>query len=83
MSTQEGIICITSCKFCISFEGNGLVTRGDVLKMALLADPWKLKSVTLRFFAHCAAAPSVLAAPPADRDLSIRVFVARHVIPGG
>lgn len=51
--------------------------------MAFLADPWKLKSVTLRFFAHCAAAPSVLAAPPADRDLSIRVFVARQVIPGG
>lgn len=39
--------------------------------MALLADPRKLKSVTLRFSDHCAAAPSLLAAPPADRDLSI------------
>ena len=35
------LICIKSCRFCISFACNAHVTHADVLKMAFPAGPWK------------------------------------------
>ncbi|SDN64970.1 hypothetical protein SAMN05720382_106119 [Polaromonas sp. JS666] len=42
------MVCITSCKFCITFDGNCKVTRAYLLKMNSLADPWKAEKQVFR-----------------------------------
>jgi hypothetical protein len=73
-----GLLCITSCKFRMSFACTNKVTPADLLKMNF----WPTrgtpeKHATHRFFGPCATAhPAV--APLADRDL---LNTAAHTLP--
>ena len=76
-------LCITLCKLCMKLACNLLVTHNDLLKMIVLADPWKPKKQSTRCFFWRSAAAHLAATPPADRDLSVGRLTALQLAHDG
>lgn len=70
-------ICITSCRFCISFGCNTEVTHADVLKMIFPASPWTSeKRATNCFFRPWPRSTSRLWPRLQNQDLPMAALLA-------